>query len=331
MQAGINHDFLLLDAALGRAREGLRVLDEAARFVLRDRQTFIALKTIRHRLEICERTLGPANLVNGRTGGDVGAQSGSSRRHNLFEIIRANANRVTESLRTLEDFLKLYSPTQAALVEDARYRVYSLERVLLLQTPHFWLYRYDAEGFVYPISDSAEELLEFIKKGARVVQLRDKTSSPDIVEAKAKLLCQVVGERNKTASEKTLVILNDLVELAARLPVAGVHIGQTDTPITAVRRQLGGNKIIGLSSHTVAEACAAEQHGADYVSIGPVFATANKPGVAPVGLSTVSGVREAVSAPLVAIGGISKENLASISETGVKNFAVIRSAVNFFS
>lgn len=334
MQGMYNPDFALLDAAVARAREGLRVLDEVARFVLSDTQSFVTLKTIRHRLEIVEQAIGEGALVASRRGPDVGHESSdglASHHCNVFAIIRANASRVGEALRTLAEFLRLYAPPVAALVEDSRHRLYRVEHTLLLQIPYFWFEQYATRGFVYPVSDSVEELAQYISAGALVVQLRDKTSPLSVVEEKAKALCIIVAAHNKTARQKVLLILNDAVELAARLPVAGVHIGQSDMPVSTARRLLGGIKIIGLSTHSEREAGAAQFSGADYVSIGPVFATATKPGVAPLGLAVAGAVARLGGRPLVAIGGISQENQDSLKKIGIKNIAVISAARSFFA
>lgn len=332
----MNRDYSLLDANLARAREGLRVLDEVARFSLRQAETFGLLKTLRHRLSEIDKKLGGANLVGSRAFGDIGEAEvvkSEYSRNTLYDIVRASSNRVAESLRVLEEFLKIYYPAGAKIAEDIRYRTYYLELSLLTQTPHFVFNKLATAGFVYPLSDDIEEIKYLILRGAQVVQLRDKKSDTKSLYHKTKELCEWVSEFNQTTSDKVLLFLNDRVDLAAKLPVAGVHIGQDYQSIPKARRLLGANKIIGVSNQTIEQLKNSLKDGADYVSIGPVFATPNKPERIAVGLSVVKEAATAAAAfgaALVAIGGIDRSKVAEVYATGATNIAVIRSAREFF-
>lgn len=332
-QIPMNRDYALLDGALGRAREGIRVLEDCARFVLAD-TLFIQLKKIRHTLRLLDNSLGQAALLNARQGGEQAppeALPTENNRSNLLSIIRANANRSTEALRALEEFSKIYSPGDSADITAARYSLYQIELTLARLTPHYWLDWYNLSGFIYPISDSVTDLIYYIKKGARVVQLRDKfaTSSEYFLAAK-NLTAFVTQFNNKRQDEKVLIILNDNVDVAARLPVAGVHLGQTDLPVASARRMLGSNKIIGRSNNNLLELKDSLLAGSDYVSFGPVFETPNKPEKSATGLPLLAQAVAASNVPLVAIGGVNPSKISHIYATGAKNLAVISAAPDFY-
>ncbi len=329
----MNLDYSLLDANLARAKEGLRVLDEIGRFIYRDQALFLELKKTRHALVAIEQIIGQANLWRARQGNDVGhpdqvppTESAGS----LWSIIAANGNRATEALRVLEEFGKVYFPQAIPMVMRARYDVYATQRTLALRTPHFWLRNYFEQGIVYPLSDSVLELQWLIQHGARVVQLRDKESSSTALFEKAKSLLGFIKDFEQAQREKIVLIINDDVSVAARLPVAGVHLGQGDENIVHARRQLGSNKIIGRSNGTVAQMQASVAEGADYVSLGPIFATPLKPDRVPVGLEMVAEASRVITAPWVVIGGITPESRVAVQGAGARNVAVIRSAREFF-
>lgn len=322
-------DNSIFDANSARVREGLRVLDESARFILLDSQTFLDLKIVRHQMLSLEREWGRAHLIASRRGVDAGLGqtiNNDYMRTSLYSIIGANASRVAESLRTLEEFSKIYFPGSVATLEKMRHTVYNIEYRLAGQTPHFYLDHYFSKGCVYPLASSVEELLWLDEHGARILQIRDKNGEDSEIEKKVQQLCHEVSLRNQKRRDKTLIIINDNPKLAARYPVAGVHIGQTDGSIAAVRQVVGSNKIIGRSTHSLEQAKEAVREGADYLSIGPVFATPTKADYTPVGLDTVSAVAREANIPWLAIGGIDEKNAGLVRSAGAKNLAVVRSA-----
>ncbi len=329
----MNTDYSLLDANLARAKEGLRVLDEIGRFIFKDGALFARLKTIRHSLLQVEERVGQAHLLEARQGTDVGYISAGQAlepTRSLWSLIEANGNRATEALRVLEEFGAIYFPSAVSAVITARYDVYELQRQLARQTPHFWLRYYFEQGMVYPISDSVLELQWLIQHGARVIQLRDKSADSPTLFEKAKTLLSFIADFEQTKREKIVLIIDDDVAVAARLPVAGVHLGKNDGSIGVARRKLGVNKIIGRSNNSVSDMKQSILSGADYVSVGPVFATPLKPERTAVGLEAVREAAGAITMPWVAIGGISSENIQSVHDAGARNCAVIRSAREFF-
>lgn len=325
----MNRDYSVIDANLARIKEGIRVLEDIVRFVFADKELFEALKILRHSLSGMEVWFQPAHTIGGRFGTDVGGGTnapGEFTRHSLYSLIRANASRSIEALRVLEEFAKLYSKKNAHLIERARYQMYSVERDLLVRTPHFWLSRFFEEGTVYPLSDSLEDIKDFIDAGAKVIQLRDKSGSKKLIYEKGKEICRYIIKRQKEGKEKIIFLINDHVDIAAQLPVDGVHLGQDDGEIIRARQILGSNKIIGRSTHSLEDARVAVGEGADYIGVGPIFVTPIKNETLPIGIDILKKIVDEIPLPICAIGGITKENVKEVYKTGARNVAAIRGA-----
>jgi thiamine-phosphate pyrophosphorylase len=129
-------------------------------------------------------------------------------------------------------------------------------------------------------------------------------------------------------SRGALFIVNDRVDLALAADADGAHVGQEDVPAASARRLLGPRRLLGVSTHNLAQAEAAGQVGADYIGFGPMFATGTKDtGYTPRGLDALRGIRRAVSLPILAIGGISLENVARVIQAGATAPAVISAVV----
>jgi thiamine-phosphate pyrophosphorylase len=154
--------------------------------------------------------------------------------------------------------------------------------------------------------------------GVGLVQYRDKTGSPEEVLRAAAVL------RDVFAGTACRLILNDRADLAALANFDGVHVGHDDLSPEDARRVVGPAKIVGVSTHTEAQIRAADASCADYVAIGPVFATTTKADTEPVvGLEGVRRARALTTKPLVAIGGITRANARSAIEAGADSVAVI--------
>lgn len=179
---------------------------------------------------------------------------------------------------------------------------------------------------IYPITDTkisglphAEQVAILGDAGATFIQLREKSLPAfDFYQATKEALA-IAKQRG------VKLIVNDRVDIALAVGGAGVHLGQDDLPPEAARNLLGGEFIIGYSTHNVAQAAAAARLPVDYIAIGPIFGTVTKANPDPeVGLDGLRAVRQAVGdIPLVAIGGITAENAASVIEAGADSVAVI--------
>jgi len=153
--------------------------------------------------------------------------------------------------------------------------------------------------------------------GATVLQLRDKTADSRTLLRKAKALLKL------TRPKHALLIINDRVDITVASGADGVHLGETDLTIAQARRMLGHGKIIGATSHDLAEAKANARAGADYVSLGAIFKSSIKPHLKPTGLALLGRVCRAVRKPIVAIGGIHAGNIQGVMEAGAASAAVI--------
>lgn len=158
--------------------------------------------------------------------------------------------------------------------------------------------------------------------GADVIQFRDKLLSVKERYAIASRLRRICAER------RVLFIVNDSLDLALAVGADGVHLGQEDLPLPAARRLADGTApgefLIGRSTHSLSQALEAQQEGADYIGIGPVFATPTKPACEPVGLRLVREVTSRVQTPHVAIGGIDAGNVEQVLAAGAERVAVVR-------
>lgn len=179
---------------------------------------------------------------------------------------------------------------------------------------------------LYPITNTqisglshADQVALFAERGATVVQLREKRATALEFYEAAKAALAVAVERG------VQLIINDRVDIALAVGATGVHLGQDDLPPEIVRRLLGGDAVIGYSTHSVAQALKASKLPIDYLAIGPIFATSTKENPDPVvGLDGLRAVKAAIgSLPLVAIGGINPVNMAEVLEAGADSVAMI--------
>jgi len=352
----VPHQLLrIVDANLNRSAEGLRVLEDIARFVLNDATLSQQLRSTRHSLAEVGESLGIILLEERDSEHDVGRENviarppsasasrpsviASRRRSNLnrqsypdlVSLVEANANRVEESLRVLEELAKLdelSSRLNAVKFEKVRFLLYSVEKEMVSG-----LTRQDKlKGLtgLYVIvdrqflggRDELEVAREVIQGGAKVIQLRDKQRS--MVELLP------VAERLKELCLKAgiLFIINDYLDLVLAVDADGLHIGYGDLPVHVARRELPMTKIIGSSVITVSRAIEAGGAGADYISVGSMFPTGSKEGAIVVGLDMLKQVREAVSSPVVAIGGIDKSNVGKVIAAGADCVAVISAVLS---
>lgn len=180
-------------------------------------------------------------------------------------------------------------------------------------------------GF-YPIIDNSllpslsniEIARRMLSGGAKILQLRGKGLS-------SRELLTEAGEIKKLAEEADAIfIVNDRVDIALLSGADGVHLGQDDLPVSEARKIMGDERLIGISTHTLDQALMAETDGADYIGFGPVFETGTKAGSWDArGVPALQKVKETVSLPVVAIGGINLENVREVISSGVDGVAVI--------
>ena len=315
----------LIDANLNRMSEGLRTLEDVARFLLNDAALTAKLKSLRHGLAIEDASL-KRNLLSARdSADDVGAfaeAEGEAQRQDLPSIVTANARRVEESLRVLEEFAKLPEiMLDSAKLKQARFALYEIERELTAKI----LRRQKSIAGLYVIIDpdvlmgrgEVEVAQKAISGGAKALQLRDKNRN------KGEILSKAMELKALCAQSDVLFIVNDYLDIAIASGADGLHLGQEDLPVSTARQLLPIDRIIGCSTKTIAAALQAQTDGADYVAVGSMYPTASKTDTHVVGLETLRQIREAISIPIVAIGGIDAKNAAEVMAAGADSIAVI--------
>ena len=162
-----------------------------------------------------------------------------------------------------------------------------------------------------------EDVEQAIFGGCSIVQIREKDTDGRVFFETAKRL------REMPAKCSIPLIINDRVDIAMAVGADGVHLGQKDLPCKEVRALLGNDRLIGVSAATVAEAIQAERDGADYLGVGAMHVTATKQNTRPVTPSLLAEITGSVSIPVVAIGGISGENVNELQHTGIHGVAVV--------
>jgi thiamine-phosphate pyrophosphorylase len=167
--------------------------------------------------------------------------------------------------------------------------------------------------------DIEKAVAEAIDGGAQMIQFRNKESSDDDFLKIASSL------RNLCRDKSIPLIINDRVMIAKKIEADGVHVGEEDLSVTEARKILGSNKIIGRTTRNIEQAKSAQDEGADYIGLGPVFYTDSKEIGMPIGVEVVGKVTTVLKIPVFAIGGINLNNLNQLLEAGGKRIAVISS------
>ena len=327
MEAISQQTLRIIDANLNRIGEGLRLLEDVSRLLLNDSVLTQQLKNMRHEMVRGEWTLHQQFLQARDSEGDVGIDlevPGEEKQRELPVTIVANARRVQESLRVVEELAKIPGTSlDPEKFKQARFELYTVERTLLSR-----LLRRDKISKLpglYVIIDTLslkgrshiEVASQAVRGGAKTIQLRDK------VHSKKELLPIAQQLRDLCAEHNVLFIMNDYLDLAVAVDADGLHLGQDDLPIKLARKLLPIDKILGGSARTIEQGTTAQSEGADYIAVGSMYPTASKETAVVVGLERLRQIRQAVTLPLVAIGGINKDNVAQVMAAGADSVAVI--------
>jgi thiamine-phosphate pyrophosphorylase len=316
--------YRILDANFNRAREALRVAEDCGRFALNDPAVTAMAKHMRSDLREVLSAMPAGEMLQARdTPGDIGTEitsPGEPVRRDLRDVAAAACRRLTESLRTIEEYAKVVAPTQTLAIERMRYDAYTLEQRLV---GRFAIGRRFADVGLYVLVASdlcrtslRETARAAVAGGADALQLREKGVTDAVLLAMAAELRELTDETGR------ILIVNDRPDVAAMVGADGVHLGQEDLPVAETRRLLRPGGIVGRSVHSVRQAKAAVNEGADYVAVGPIFATDTKDAGPPVGTELLRQVVGEVPLPVVAIGGITADNAAAVIEAGAHCLAV---------
>ncbi len=262
--------------------------------------------------------------IEGDAGRDV-TTSSEFQRANVGEVAVAAAKRLSEALRTIEEYGKTVDPTFAAAVEQLRYRGYELERRLFAtirareRFAHVRLYVIITESLSR--GDWFETAEAALRGGADCLQLREKELSDRELLIRAKRLAELCRRH------EALFIVNDRPDIALAAGAHGVHLGQNDLPVAAARRVLPPNSIVGLSTHTAEQVEVAVTAAPDYIAVGPMFDSPTKPQSIIAGPGLLARARECTSTPLVAIGGIDASNVGTVLDSAPSCICVCRAVI----
>ena len=315
----------ILDASANRAREGFRVVEDYARFVLDDPMLTRRLKDCRHRLGEATRALeSEGHLISARdTQGDVGTHimTPTERvRENPRAVLTANFKRAAEALRSLEEYTKLIDPWLSGRFEVLRYDCYTLEKLMLTavaaRRSMLDARLYFLAGGPLTLKELLWQVGEALIGGVQIVQLREKGLSDREYLTRARELRLLVAEH------RAHLIVNDRPDLARLSSAHGVHLGQEDATVRDARRIVGPHALIGVSTHDSGQITRAILDGASYLGVGPVFSSSTKDFKELAGLAHVRSAAETTNCPWFAIGGITLENLTHVLDAGARRVAV---------
>jgi thiamine-phosphate pyrophosphorylase len=167
------------------------------------------------------------------------------------------------------------------------------------------------------VADAERVTKAMIEGDVDLIQLRGKEHS---VEE----LADLAGQLHPITSAAGIpLIVNDHAEVAAKVPLEGVHLGQDDDSLAHARKKAGRRVLVGKSTHSFEQAVAAEREGADYIGFGPIFATPTKPDYQPIGLTGIKRVHNEISVPFFCIGGIKIDNLGQLIAAGARRVAIV--------
>jgi thiamine-phosphate pyrophosphorylase len=333
----------ILDASLNRASEGLRVIEDYARFVLDDPFLTQTTKTLRHDITAASTAITSADRRAAReTQRDVGTQistAAESERLDAWEVCAASLKRAEQSLRSLEEYGKIVSPEFAGKCESLRYRLYTLEKTLDINRTS----RDALEGCTLCVlvdgrasSTEFETLIKLlVAAGVGMIQLRDKQLDDRDLISRAHQLISLTRRQppalpgvSTTLKPSTLAVINDRADIAAAVHADGVHVGQEDLSVKEARTIVGPHSLIGVSTHNINQARAAVLDGANYLGAGPTFTSTTKSFDQFAGLDYLREVASEIQLPTFAIGGITAKNLNEVLAAGVTRIAVSGAVTN---
>lgn len=334
----------MVDANFNRCSEGLRVLEDWCRFVADDVALSRQVKNQRHHLHQISQAWPLSERLAGRDSvNDVGrsvATVSEYERPDEISLLQANFYRVQQSLRVLEESCKRLG-FPATELEQMRYQSYQVQKDALAMVYHKLMPQnlastaeeigkdparrqallrraqlYALTSVLSSESDFLQHLQRLCDGGVDVIQLRAKAADDRTLLARATLASQHL--QNTT----TLFIVNDRADIAIASGADGVHVGQEELPVSAVRSLVGPQRLIGLSTHSVQQIEQAQHSAADYLGVGPVFPSQTKSFSQHLGVDFLQQVKDKIEIPAFAIGGIDEANLPSVVLAGFQRIVV---------
>ena len=318
--------FQIIDANLDRAREGLRVIEDWARFGIGKQQYVERIKNLRqilgkNHLEIYKKS---RNFNKDKCKGITHKEQ--INRKTPEQIISSNSARVQEALRVIEEFSRLHNYELSKIASEIRYEIYTLEIDLLNSSRLKKSIDILKKNDLYAITEKKENLIKIIEEiliaGVKIIQHRFKTGSDK------DHLQEAIQIKNLCKKYHSLFIVNDRVDIALASNADGVHLGQGDLELKTARKLLGYSKIIGISANNEIDISNALRDGCDYIGIGPVFETTTKKGKKALGIEKIKTLTKDLNIPWFAIGGVTTENITYLKKYGFKKVAMVSQLMN---
>jgi len=311
----------IIDANLDRAREGLRVLEDWARYGL-DRVDIVK------KIKDFRQILGSYHLDYYKNARNYSKDNCNGLNHpEQFKriytenIISSNSSRIQEALRVLEEFSRNNNYELSKAASLIRYEIYSLEIELLNLTCNKNLIEILIKNNLYLITNDKPDLIVDIEnlliEGVKIIQHRFKETDDSNNLKKAKII------RKLCERHGAIFIVNDRLDIALACEADGVHLGQNDLDLISARKILGFSKIIGISANNAQDIKKAIKNGCDYLGIGPVFQTNTKKLKKPLGIDNIKKLTKDIKIPWYAIGGIKNENIPKLKSNNINKVAII--------
>jgi len=318
--------YQIIDANLDRAREGLRVLEDWARFGLGKEKHVERIKNFRqilgkNHLEIYKKS---RNHIVDKCKGLTHQEQ--TNRKTPEQVISSNSGRVQEALRVIEEFSRPHNQELSKIASEIRYATYTLEIDLLSLSKAKKTVEILKDNDLYVITNQKENLLEIIEDlliaGVKIIQHRFK-EGPDKEHLEEAIQIKKLCEKYNS-----LFIINDRVDIAQASNADGIHLGQDDLDLKTARKLLGHSKIIGISANNEIDISNALKEGCDYIGIGPIFETATKKDKKPLGIEKIKRLTKNLNIPWFAIGGVKTNNISYLKKNGFKKVALVSQLMN---
>ncbi len=318
--------YQIIDANLDRAREGLRVIEDWARFGLGNEKYVERIKNFRqilgkNHLEVYKQS---RNYIEDKCKGLTHQEQ--IKRKTPEQVISSNSGRVQEALRVIEEFSKPHNYELSKIVSEIRYEIYNIEVELLSLSKCKKSEKILKENDLYVITDQKDNLLEIIEDilnaGVRIIQHRFKTGTDK------DHLKEAIQIKNLCKRYNSLFIINDRLDIALASDADGIHLGQDDFDLKTARKLLGSSKIIGISANNEIDIANALKDGCNYIGIGPVFETSTKKNKRPIGIEKIKTLTKDLKIPWFAIGGVKSNNISYLKKNGLKKIALVSQLMN---
>lgn len=318
--------FRALDANINRSSEGLRVLEDIARFRLDHTALSSDLRSVRHKVrrifKADEAKLLGSRMADRDVGRSISLGSRSDERSGAKDTVLSNFKRVQEAFRSMEEHLKMNGKYDAGKVmEGLRFNIYTLEKQFVdLFAPKLPQGIYGILGEKFSRGrTNVETAKQMVDAGIDVLQYREKIKD----KSYRQMLAECEQIRKITADANVPFIINDHLGIAMMVDADGVHQGQDDLPVKEVKK-IVPHMMVGCSTHSPEQARQAVQDGADYIGVGPIFTTQTKEDVCDaVGFEYLEHVAANHDIPFVAIGGIKRHNIKEVISRGAKTVCLV--------